>query len=81
MDSYEAFFDEWIQFMTTYNAEGNPLGMLAEYTQMMTRYSEMMSRMDAIDETTLTPEQQQYFLEVQGRINEKLLSANLQQPY
>lgn len=81
MDSYEAFFDEWIEFMTTYNAEGNPLSMLADYTQMMAQYTETMSKMDAIDETTLTPEQQQYFLEVQGRINEKILSANLQQQY
>ena len=81
MDSYEAFFDEWIEFMTTYNAEGNPLSMLADYTQMMAQYTETMSKMDDIDETTLTPEQQQYFLEVQGRINEKLLSANLQQQY
>ena len=81
MDSYEAFFDEWIEFMTTYNAEGKPLSMLADYTQMMAQYTETMSKMDDIDETTLTPEQQQYFLEVQGRINEKLLSANLQQQY
>lgn len=75
MDSYEAFFDKYVEFMNTYKNDGQPANMLADYLDMMSQYSDTMSKLDAIDESTLTPEQDQYYLEVMTRINQKLLSV------
>lgn len=75
MDSYEAFFDKYVEFMTTYQNDGQPVSMLADYLDMMQQYSDTMAKLDAIDESTLTPEQSQYYLEVMGRVNQKLASV------
>lgn len=75
MDSYETFFDKYVEFMNTYQNDGQPVSMLADYLDMMQQYSDTMAKLDAIDENTLTPEQNQYYLEVLGRITQKLASV------
>ncbi len=75
MDSYEAFFDEYIEFMNKISSGNSTLAMLTEYAQFMERYTEAMDALDAIDETKLTPADDAYYLEVMLRINQKLLGA------
>ena len=74
MDSYEAFFDEYAEFMSKYANSENPYGMLSDYLDFLNRYAEAMEKLDGIDTGTLSEAEKAYYLEVMGRITDKLLS-------
>ena len=76
MDSYEAFFDEYCAFMQKYaESDGSDLTLLADYASFMSQYSEMAADFEAWGEEELTDAETMYYLEVQTRINQKLLEA------
>lgn len=75
MDSYEQTTNGYVDFMNKYNAEGQPASMLVDYTKWLKQYTDTAQKLDAIDESTLSPEDQQYFIEVQTRINQKLATV------
>lgn len=75
MDSYEAFFDEYAEFMKKYSESDNPTAMLGDYSSMMTRYAETMEKLDEIDEDSLSAADALYYTEVMARINQKLMSV------
>ena len=77
MDSYEKFFDEYIAFMKEYQTSDNPLGMIAEYLEFMTQYSEAMEDLQNMDTTSMTPAESAYYTEVMLRINQKLYDSVL----
>ena len=62
-------------FMEKYNAGGHPASMAADYAKIMVKYNDAMKKLDAIDENSLTPEEQQYYIEVQTRVNQRLVSV------
>lgn len=72
MDQYEKFFDKYVEFMNEYK-NGN--GDLTEYAEFMAEYSETMSKLEEIDEDTLSDADAAYYLEVMTRINQKLAEA------
>ncbi len=76
MDSYEAFFDEYLDFMESTDEEGDGFGYLMRYAAMMERYVEVMDSLDAIGDEELSTADELYYLEVLGRINRKLLEAS-----
>lgn len=76
MDSYEAFFDEYVAFMQKYTEDtSSALSMLGDYTKFMTQYADAMEKMDALGEEDLNDAELKYYIEVTGRINQKLLSV------
>lgn len=76
MDSYEAFFDEYCAFMQKYaESDGSDLTLLADYASFMSQYSEMAADFEAWGEEELTDAETMYYLEMQTRINQKLLEA------
>ena len=75
MDSYESLMNEYADFMEKYNAGGHPASMAADYAKIMVKYNDAMKKLDAIDENSLTPEEQQYYIEVQTRVNHRLASV------
>lgn len=75
MDEYEAFFDEYVAFMITFQESDNVASMMGEYNSMMMQYVETMGALEDIDEDELTDEEALYYAEVMLRINQKLLSA------
>ena len=76
MDAYEAFYDEYIAFMKKYTSgEGDMMSMLGDYTNMLARLDEWSAKIDAIDENTLSPADDAYYLLVTLRIEQKLLGA------
>ena len=77
MDSYEAFFDEYIDFMTTYQNTEDPTSMMADYLDYMTQYAETMEQMEALDSKELSVEEAAYYAEVSARITQKLLEAGV----
>ena len=70
MDEYEEFFDEYVEVMKNYSED--PVGYLADYTKFLAQYSETMEKLDEIDEDSLSAADSAYYLEVMGRINQKL---------
>ena len=75
MDEYEAFFDEYVEFMRVYSESDNPVALMSEYLEFMQKYTKTMEALDAIDESTLSDADALYFAQVNLRIEEKLLSV------
>ncbi|MEE5993418.1 MAG: DUF6591 domain-containing protein [Oscillospiraceae bacterium] len=76
MDAYEAFYDEYVAFMKKYTSgEGDMMSMLGDYTNMLAKMEEWSAKIDAIDENTLSPADDAYYLLVTLRIEQKLLGA------
>lgn len=76
MDSYEAFFDEYIEFMEKYSqSDGTDMTLMMNYLDYMTKYTEYMDKMNALDESEMTDAEALYYAEVILRVNQKLLSV------
>ena len=76
MDSYEAFFDEYVVFMKKYEESDDPTSLLTEYSTYMTKYADTMEKIDTIDENELNDAELQYYTEVNLRISQKLLEVS-----
>ena len=74
MDSCEQFYDEYVAFMQKYQENPGDLTLLADYASYITRYEEMMNKLDAIEEDDLTTAELAYYIEVTSRIQQKLLT-------
>lgn len=75
VDEYEAFMNEYCDFMEKYDSDsGNVVSMAVDYASMMSRYAEWAKKMDAVDESALSTEDSLYLLDAQNRINQRLLS-------
>ena len=72
MDSYELFFDKYIEFMKKYEKTNGDLNALADYARFMTQYADMMQKMEAIDDESLSEADSTYYLKVSSRIYKKL---------
>lgn len=78
VDEYEDFMNEYCDFMEKYNSDsGNVVSMAADYASMMDGYSEWLEKIDAIDEDNLSTEDDQYFIDAQTRINQRLMEIGL----
>ena len=75
MDSYEAFFDEYIDFMKAYKDSDDVLGMAADYADYMVKYADYMKKLGEVNTDELSTADALYFAEVQTRINEKMLEV------
>ena len=75
MDSYEAFFDEYVEFMTLYTNSPSSSEMLLQYLDFMQKYAEYMDKFEKVGYEDLNEKEMSYYLEVQSRITQKLLSV------
>lgn len=73
MDAYEAFMNEYCDFMETYSSDsGNVVSMALDYASMMSRYAEWAEKVEEIDEGSLSTEDYAYYVEVMGRVTVRL---------
>lgn len=72
MDSYEAFFDEYCDFMKKYNDNPSSPTLLADYAKFATQYAETMDKLDSMGEEDMSPQELQYYTDTMNRINTKL---------
>ena len=75
MDAYEAFFDEYVEFMKSVDETSMSMESMVKYYDFLAKYEDAMEALDAIDETELTDEEDRYYLDVLLRIDQKLLEA------
>ena len=77
IDSYEAFFDEYCEFMKKYNESPDDLTLLTQYAEYIAQYTDTMSKMEALDNGDMNDAETKYYIEVTSRINQKLLEIAL----
>ena len=77
LDSYEAFMDEYVEFMQKYsNADAaSMITMLGSYTKILARYQEFAEKIDAMEQEDLSNAEMAYYIEVTSRVSQKLLTA------
>ncbi len=76
MDNYEKFMDEYIAFMKKYKASnGSDLSLLSDYTNFLSRYTEFTNSFSEWEDKDLNSKELAYYLEVQTRVNKKLLEV------
>ncbi len=75
MDSYEAFYDEYCNFMKKYLENPADVELLAEYADMLERLADMDAKFEAWTNEDLTNEETKYYLEVADRVAKKLIDA------
>ena len=73
MDTYEEFFDDYIEFMTKYNESKDTMAMLTDYLDYLAKFAETMEAFEAIEGQEMTDAEALYYAEVQLRISQKLL--------
>ena len=77
MDSYEAFIDEYIEFMETYESSQNQTALMLQYMNYMGKLLEFEEKISEVDESELTEEEALYYTQVTLRCSEKLIKASL----
>lgn len=73
VDTLEAYFQEWADFMKTYDS--NDLSMLADYTSLMARYVDAMRVWETIDESKMDAKEKKYYNTVLLRVNKILVDT------
>ena len=75
IDAYEAFIDEYCDFMKRYEeSDGTDLGILTDYLTFLSKLKEYADKMDKMEDD-LTDAEYWYYIEVLNRCNEKLLKT------
>lgn len=77
MDAYEAFYAEYVDFMKRFNASGGTdLSLLTQYTDYLTRMSEMTDAFNKWDNGEMNMAELAYYAEVQSRVTKMLLEIS-----
>jgi hypothetical protein len=75
IDSYEAFFDDYVALMKKYKNNPSDISILSEYMEYMSKLSDMEEKFKAIEKQDLTTEEALYYAEVSLRIEKKMLEV------
>ena len=73
IDSYEEFFNEYVDFMENYDASN--ISALSEYLSFLEKYTEYMQKMDDMEDADLTDAEAIYFAQASLRIEQRLLEV------
>ena len=74
MDSYETFFNEYVEIMNKYKkSDGTDPSILKDYTEYLAKYSEVSKDFKDWESKNLNSAELKYYLEVQSRVSKKLL--------
>ena len=75
MDSYEAFYTEYCEFMESYSENPTDLTLIAQYADMLVKAEEMNKAFEAWDEDDLSSEELKYYLDVNNRVMQMLVDV------
>lgn len=76
-DGFEAFMNKYIDFMLAVKNGSSSLTALGEYSELLTEYTDWMTKIDSINTDNLSAQDAAYFTEVYARVMSKLASAGL----
>lgn len=77
MDSYEAFYDEYCEFMKKYSENSSDLSLLAQYGDMMAQLSTMNEKFEEWNNEEMNSAELNYYLEVNNRVMQKLIDISM----
>ena len=78
MDSYEAFFDEYVETMKLYESDPTNAETLMQMSEMVSKEATMLKEFDDWEkEDNMTMAETAYYLEVQSRIYAKLAEVSV----
>lgn len=75
MDSYEAFYDEYCALMKQYSENPTDLTLLSKYSDMLSRLSDMDEKFEEWESEDMSNEELKYYLEVTNRVTSKLIDT------
>ena len=75
MDSYEAFYTEYCEFMKEYSENPTDLTLLTKYSDMLIKVEEMNKAFEEWDEDELNNEELKYYLDVNNRVTQMLIDV------
>ena len=82
MDSYEKFMDEYIAFIKKYSNTNAPTSqMFIDYGEYMKKYVDWSDDFQKWEGKNLNKEETKYYIEVQMRVNQKLMNASIDLQY
>ena len=73
MDSYESYMYEYVAFMKKYQNNPNDPGLMSDYVTHLSKYTEFAEAFAKWEKTEMNDAEMAYYLEVQSRVNKKLL--------
>lgn len=73
MDSYESFYNEYVDLLKQYKANPTDFSILTKYMSMLSKVEEIDAAFKAWDSSDMTSEELKYYLEVSTRIQKKLV--------
>lgn len=77
MDSYESFMNEYCEFMKKYEkSDGTDMSLWSDYASYLSKYSDMVKDFEAWDDGEMNTAETAYYLDVQTRVNKKLLEVS-----
>ena len=76
LDSYESFMNEYCDFMEKYENSDDVASMLNDYTEYMKKYADFTQKMDDMGSSDLNTEELKYYLDVQNRVSQRLLTVS-----
>ena len=72
MDAYEAFYDEYCDFMVSYQKNPTDIKLIAQYGQLLTKMAEVNAAFEKWDKSDMNNEELKYYLEVSSRVMQRL---------
>ena len=75
MDAYEEFMDEYVEFMTKYQESDDALSMALDYAKFLGKYADATAKFEKWEDNDLNDTEMQYYIQVQTRVNQKLLAV------
>lgn len=76
LDGYEAFMNEYCEFMKNYMESDDIFSMTADYTKLMTEEIEWMEKMNNLEDEEMNSAELKYYTEVTMRVSQKLLEIS-----
>ena len=64
--------NSYVDFMKKYNNSSNPASLMKDYTEYMSKYADMVDKIDNIDEDSLSKADLDYYIDVTSRVTKKL---------
>lgn len=83
MDGYETFMNSYCDFMVKYTDASNSgdtmtlLSMTSDYTSLIQQEIDWVGKINAVDQSTLSAADAAYYVEVQGRVSQKLIDTGV----
>lgn len=76
MDSYEAFMNEYVEFMEKYEDNPTDLQLLADYADYMSKYAEFADDFSKWEDTEMNAAETAYYIDIQARVSKKLIEVS-----